>query len=271
MAERGQATNAKQQDALGYAEAIIATVREPLVVLDGDLRVRSANRSFYRTFHVRPKETEGRLLYDLGNHQWDIPDLRKLLGEILPQHTFFEGFEVRHDFPSIGKKVMLLNARRLHREGNHRGLILLAFEDVTPRDAERASREAAAQLQFKALFESSPGLFLVLKPDLTIVAVSDAYLFATMTRRDEIVGRGLFEVFPDNPGDPAATGVRNLRASLYRVLRHKAADAMAVQKYDIRRPEAEGGGFEERYWSPVNSPVWGRAARLPTSSTASRT
>lgn len=111
------------------------------------------------------------------------------------------------------------------------------------------------QPDFRTLFESAPGLYLVLSPDLTIVAVSDAYLRATMTGREDILGRGLFEVFPDNPDDPAPTGVRNLRASLNRVLKHRAPDAMAVQKYDIRRPEAEGGGFEERYWSPVNSPV----------------
>ncbi|HEV8112315.1 MAG TPA: ATP-binding protein [Planctomycetota bacterium] len=114
---------------------------------------------------------------------------------------------------------------------------------------------ALATPDFQALFESAPGLYLVLGPDLRIVAVSDAYLRATMTERAQIVGRGLFEVFPDNPADPIATGVDNLRASLQRVLDGKVADAMAVQKYDIQRPAAEGGGFEERYWSPMNSPV----------------
>jgi len=110
---------------------------------------------------------------------------------------------------------------------------------------------------FRTLFESAPGLYLVLTPELTIVAVSDAYLRATMTTRAGILGRNLFAVFPDNPDDPNATGVSNLRASLRRVLSAKKQDAMAVQKYDIRRPEAEGGQFEERYWSPVNSPVFG--------------
>ena len=115
---------------------------------------------------------------------------------------------------------------------------------------------------FQVLFESAPGLYLVLTPALTIVAVSDAYLKATMTKREEILGRGLFEVFPDNPDDPAATGVRNLRVSLDRVLTHRVPDTMAVQKYDIRRPESEGGGFEERYWSPVNSPVLGADGKI---------
>ena len=115
---------------------------------------------------------------------------------------------------------------------------------------------------FRALFEAAPGMFLVLLPDLTIVAVTDAYAAATMTRREVILGHGLFEVFPDNPDDPAATGVGNLRASLDRVRSELVADTMAVQKYDIRRPEAEGGGFEERYWSPVNTPVFGSNGEL---------
>jgi two-component system, cell cycle sensor histidine kinase and response regulator CckA len=110
---------------------------------------------------------------------------------------------------------------------------------------------------FQALFHSAPGLYLVLTPHLNIVAVSDAYLRATMTKREEILGRGIFDVFPDNPDDPSATGVRNLRTSLQRVIRDKTPDTMAVQKYDIRKPESEGGGFEERFWSPVNLPVFG--------------
>jgi two-component system, LuxR family, sensor kinase FixL len=105
---------------------------------------------------------------------------------------------------------------------------------------------------FRALFQAAPGLYLVLTPDLTIIAASDAYLSATLTDRQEIIGRHLFEVFPDNPDDPGATGVNNLQASLDRVLRTRRPDAMVVQKYDIRRPD---GSFEERYWSPLNTPV----------------
>jgi signal transduction histidine kinase len=115
---------------------------------------------------------------------------------------------------------------------------------------------------FRRLFEEAPGLYLVLAPDLTIIAVSDAYLRATMTQRDAILGRGLFDVFPDNPDDPAADGVRNLRASLDHVRGDLTANTMAVQKYDIRRPESEGGGFEERFWSPVNSPILDARGRL---------
>ncbi len=108
---------------------------------------------------------------------------------------------------------------------------------------------------FRALFEGSPNLYLVLDPGLKIVAVNDAYCQATMTDRKAILGRGIFDVFPDNPADLTATGVSNLRASLERVLQFRRPDTMALQKYDIPRPASEGGGFEERYWRPLNSPV----------------
>ena len=115
---------------------------------------------------------------------------------------------------------------------------------------------------FCVLFNGAPGLYLVLKPDLTIAAVNDAYVRATMTVRENIIGRGVFDVFPDNPDDPNADGERNLRASLNRVLQNRVPDAIAVQKYDIRRPESEGGGFEERYWSPLNAPILGDDGQL---------
>ncbi|MGA2135898.1 MAG: ATP-binding protein [Bryobacteraceae bacterium] len=115
---------------------------------------------------------------------------------------------------------------------------------------------------FRVLFESAPGLMLILTPDLFIVAVSEAYLRATMTVREEILGRHLFDVFPDNPGDPEATGERNLSSSLARVIELKQPDVMAIQKYDIRRPASQGGAFEERFWSPVNVPVLDAAGSL---------
>jgi signal transduction histidine kinase len=110
-------------------------------------------------------------------------------------------------------------------------------------------------LDYKKLFESAPGLYLVLNPELHVLAVSDAYLQATLTSRSEIIGKHLFEIFPDNPGDPSADAIRNTRASLDRVLRTRQPDVMVVQRHDVRRPESEGCGFEVRYWSPVNSPV----------------
>ena len=131
------------------AQAIVDTVREPLVVLDKDLRVVAASRSFYLTFRVRRQDTQGRLLYALGDGQWDIPSLRALLEKIAPEHGELDGYEVQHAFPEIGERVMLLNARKVFYEGNNHSTILLGFEDVTERRA--AEREMRLLLEQKDL------------------------------------------------------------------------------------------------------------------------
>jgi two-component system CheB/CheR fusion protein len=123
----------RENRALDYFQNIVETVREPLVVLDCDLRVQGASRSFYQTFKVTREETEGRLIYELGDRQWDIPALRKLLEEILPERTQFDGFEVEHDFPRVGPRVILLNARQVVTEERRSTMILLAIEDITER------------------------------------------------------------------------------------------------------------------------------------------
>jgi two-component system CheB/CheR fusion protein len=112
-----------------YAQDIVETVREPLLVLNQDLRVQSANGAFYNTFKVSPKKTEGELIYNLGNHQWDIPKLRELLEKILPEKNNFEDYEVEHTFPKIGHKKMRLNARKVVQKTEGIELILLAIED----------------------------------------------------------------------------------------------------------------------------------------------
>jgi len=114
-------------------KSIVATIRDPLLVLDGTLRVRTASRSFYQTFQETPTRTEGSFLYELGNGEWDIPELRALLQDILPRESAFENFEVTQEFPSLGQRTMLLNARKLRREENPTGLILLEIEDITDR------------------------------------------------------------------------------------------------------------------------------------------
>lgn len=113
---------------------ILGSIREPLVLLDPDFKVVKANHSFYRTFKVIPEETEGTLIYDLGNRQWDIPRLRELLEEILPRNSTFNDFEVEHNFEAIGRKIMHLNARRIYRDSKQTQMILLAIEDVTERE-----------------------------------------------------------------------------------------------------------------------------------------
>jgi signal transduction histidine kinase/CheY-like chemotaxis protein len=143
-----QRRDAILQEVQSFAEAIVETVREPLLVLDKDLHVKMANQSFLGTFRASKKETEGRLLYELGNGQWDIPELRRLLEDIIPQHTEFRDFEVTHDFPAIGRRTMLLNARKLSEPGVNRELFLLAMEDTTERkhaEAESTKAKEAAE------------------------------------------------------------------------------------------------------------------------------
>lgn len=141
------------QDAREYAENIVETVREPLVVLDADLKILTANHSFYTTFKVTPGETIGNFIYDLGNRQWDIPRLRVLFEEILPHDTVINGYEVEHDFQDIGRKIMLLNARQIFRKkiGSH--IILLAMEDITVR------KEIEVKLRHDSTHDILTGLY----------------------------------------------------------------------------------------------------------------
>jgi chemotaxis protein methyltransferase CheR len=135
-------------DGRALAQAIVNTVREPLLVLDEDLRVVAASRSFYRTFEASPRETEGRLLFELGDGQWDIPGLRVLLEKIISEHGMMEAYAVEHDFPGIGRRTMLLNARQVFHDGDPHTL-LLAIEDVTKTGA--AERELKELLQQKEI------------------------------------------------------------------------------------------------------------------------
>lgn len=119
-----------------YIKTVVDIVREPVLILDKDLRVMAANESFYQVFQVENKDTEKQIVYELGNGQWNIPDLKKLLEDILPKNTFFKGFEVTHNFPIVGRKVMILNARQIHFKEDNTSkkfppIILLAMEDVT--------------------------------------------------------------------------------------------------------------------------------------------
>src|ERR1700693_5471327 len=141
------------EDIQSYALNIVDTVREPLLILDTTLRVRSANRAFYQTFHVSSKETENRLIYELGNGQWDIPDLRTLLEDVVPKSSIFNDFELEHTFPVIGRRVMLLNARKL-QAGQHGELLVLAMEDNTERKRAEEALLKAGALQ-SAIFNSA--------------------------------------------------------------------------------------------------------------------
>src|SRR5580704_11694574 len=141
------------EDIQNYALNIVDTVREPLLILDTTLRVRFANRAFYQTFHVTSEETVDHLIYELGNGQWDIPDLRRLLEDIVPKSSVFNDFELEHTFPIIGHRVMMLNARRL-QAGSHGELLVLAMGDVTERKLAEEEHLKAGALQ-SAIFNSA--------------------------------------------------------------------------------------------------------------------
>jgi two-component sensor histidine kinase len=129
------------EDACALAQAIVDTVREPVLVFDKDLRVTAASRSFYSVFKVSPQDTQGRLLHELGDGQWNIPKLRLLLEKIIPEHGVMEGYEVEHEFPGIGLRTMCLNARQVFYEGGADTTILLGIEDITGQRATEREKE----------------------------------------------------------------------------------------------------------------------------------
>jgi two-component sensor histidine kinase len=143
----------ENRDAGTLAQAIVDTVREPLLVLDKDLRVLAASRSFYSTFQVAPSTTQGQLVYELGNGQWDIPELRLLLERIVPEHGVMNDYEVERQFPELGNRTMLLNARKVFYEGNSHTTLLLGIEDVTARRALEREREEMLRQQQALLRE----------------------------------------------------------------------------------------------------------------------
>ncbi len=230
-----------------------------ICTLDGEGRFTFLSAACERLFGYKPEELVGRPYADFI-HPDDLPQSHQAAADVMAGKPLrdFENRYRRKD----GSLIAVVWTASWSADDR---MMFCVAHDITQRKRDEAMiqrlndelRQRAAQLQ--SLFESLPGLYLVLTPEYVIVSVSDAYLKATMTTREGIVGRGLFEVFPDNPGDPAADGVRNLRASLERVGRLVTPDTMTIQKYDVRRPD---GTFETRFWSPVNSPVTGANGQL---------
>lgn len=162
-------------------------------MLDEDLIIRSANRAFYQTFRTSGHETEGCLIYDLGNRQWDIPALRTLLESIIPHRTSVEGFEVEHDFPTIGRRTMLVNARKIFSHGDRSGSILLAIEDVSEERAARKESKRAWQLT-QSIVDTIRDPLVVLESDMTVVTASEAFLTMFGITQAEARGRRVSEL-----------------------------------------------------------------------------
>ncbi len=200
----GKRTVTRSQE---YSESIINTVREPLIILDQDLRVVTVSRSFYEVFKVKPEETVGQLIYDLGNKQWDIPKLRELLETILPQKATFDNYEVEHDFTTIGKRIMLLNARQIQRGLGKERIILLAIEDITERKEIEAGLEKTRKelvVIKKSADEASEFAesvintvrepLISLDQDLRVVTVSRSFYEVFKVKPEETVGQLIYDL-----------------------------------------------------------------------------
>jgi two-component sensor histidine kinase/PAS domain-containing protein len=181
------------EEARILAEGIVETIRQPLLILTEDLRVQSANRAFYETFRVEPAETEGRMIYELGDRQWDIPRLRELLSEILPQCQTVEDFEVEHAFGGIGKKIMLLSARTLQRAGDRPSLILVAIEDMTERRHSQWLLEHQKELAEK-IVDTVREPLLILHEDLRVQSANRAFYDAFKVEPAKTVGQMVYDL-----------------------------------------------------------------------------
>src|SRR5271154_1982339 len=175
------------------ASDIVETVPSALIILDRNLIITSANRAFYQTFRTSADETEGCLIYDLGNRQWDIPALRTLLESVIPHRASVEGFEVEHDFPTIGKRTMLVNARKIFSPGDQDGSILLAIEDVSEERAARKESKRNWQLT-QSIVDTIRDPLVVLETDMTIVTASKAFLTMFGITEAETRGRRISEL-----------------------------------------------------------------------------
>jgi PAS domain S-box-containing protein len=219
--------------ALAYAENIIATLREPFLVLDKSLRVRTANGAFYRDFHSSKDETEGRFVYDLGNGQWDIPQLRALLSQVLSNSHPVEDFEVQHAFPALGQRNMLLNARRFPPESKEPHLVLLAIEDITDRKRAEAAMEHS-EVRYRRLFQMAKDGILILDADTGKVIDANPFMTALLGySHDEFVGKELWEIglFRDIKESQAA--YRELQEKGYVRYEHLPLENRSGQKVEV--------------------------------------
>ncbi len=193
--------NEQITDARNYSESIVSTLYQPLLVLDKNLRVKTANQAFYKTFRVNEQETEGVLIYDLGNRQWNIPELRTLLEEILPQKKQITDFEVTHNFLSIGERTILVSALELTREKKEQKLILLSIEDIT--DKKQADNKLKiSEQRFRTLVEQATYPICILKGETMILEVANEALLKIWGVEQEAVGKPFLEILPEMKDQP---------------------------------------------------------------------
>ena len=216
-----------------YAENIVETVRDPLLVLDSKLRVEGANRAFYTAFRVEPADTIGKFIYDLGAKQWDIPRLRELLEKILPQSTSIEEFQVEHEFEQLGHRIMLLNARRILDPQRKTERILLAIEDVTERKTLEEKLHASENM-YRRLFETAKdGVLILDAKDGKILEANPFMTELSGYSTAEFVGKELWEIglFRDQPANEAA--FRDLQQNGYVRYDHLPLKSKSEQPVEV--------------------------------------
>jgi PAS domain S-box-containing protein len=218
---------------LAYAESIIATLREPFVVLDKSLRVRTANAAFYRDFHASKEETEGRFVYDLGNGQWDIPQLRTLLAQILSNSHPVEDFEVDHAFPDLGRRNMMLNARRFPPESDDPHLVLLAIEDITTRRQTEAAMKDS-EVRYRRLFQTAKDGILILDADTGKVIDANPFMTTLLGySHDEFLGKELWEIGLFRDINESRAAYRELQEKGYVRYEHLPLESRSGQKVEV--------------------------------------
>jgi PAS domain S-box-containing protein len=190
-------------------------MRDPLVVLDASLRVISANQSFYDIFLVRPEDAVGNLIYELNDGQWDIPKLRELLEEILPKNTSFNDFEIDHNFPGIGRRIMLLNARRVYSKGHKTQRILLGIEDITER-RHMEQAVAASEVRYRRLFETAQDGILIIDAETAKIEDINPFLVDMLGfSHQELLGKRLWEIGPVKDIEASQKAFKELQNSEY--------------------------------------------------------
>ncbi|TCD00252.1 PAS domain S-box protein [Pedobacter frigidisoli] len=197
-----QMRNDLLNESYDFTEAVVATIHDSMIVLDKNLRIVSASKSFYKNFGVTDTETEGMLLYDLGNRQWNIPRLREFLEDILPKNSHFEDFEVTHNFPHIGEKIMMLNASRIVQKSKREPLILLSIQDITDmRDKanELQAKEKKYLSRFQNLLMEAPAIVCVLRGPTHIYELANANYIELVGHR-QVVGKPIREALPELEG-----------------------------------------------------------------------
>jgi len=239
----------QESASLEYAESIINTVREPLIILDKDLRVITASNSFYKVFKVKPKETEGQLIYDLGNKQWDIPKLREMLESILPQKITFNNYEVEHEFATIGRRVMLLNARQIQRALGKEQIILLAIEDITER------RLIEEKLIFASIVEYSKDAIISMSLDGIITTWNKGAEEIFGYIKSEIIGKSISVIVPPNLPEEATEILSKIKLG------------EGIRNCETVRQRKDGQNI---YVSISVSPVYDAEGRIVSASTIAR-